>query len=76
MPRLFICQACGEEYNPLVTEDDCGLCVRCVGMLDRGIFNTEWSGYPDPDDPDNYWIDDKTGERVNALTGERTIKGA
>jgi hypothetical protein len=33
---------------------------------------TEWSGSPDPNDPDNYWIDDKTGERVNAKTGERT----
>ena len=32
----------------------------------------EWSGYPDPDDPDNFWIDDATGERVNAETGERT----
>lgn len=31
----------------------------------------EWSGYPDPHDPDNYWIDDETGERVNAHTGER-----
>ena len=32
----------------------------------------EWSGYPDPKDPDNFWIDDKTGERVNARTGKRT----
>lgn len=32
----------------------------------------EWSGSPDPDDPDNFWIDDETGERVNAITGERT----
>jgi len=32
----------------------------------------EWSGSPDPEDPDNYWIDDETGERVNAHTGERT----
>jgi hypothetical protein len=32
----------------------------------------EWSGYPDPTDPDNFWIDDETGERVSALTGERT----
>jgi hypothetical protein len=23
-------------------------------------------------DPDNFWIDDVTGERVNALTGERS----
>jgi hypothetical protein len=32
----------------------------------------EWSGSPDPTDPDNFWIDDETGERVNAETGERT----
>lgn len=31
----------------------------------------EWSGHPDPSDPDNFWIDDATGERVNAATGER-----
>jgi hypothetical protein len=33
----------------------------------------EWSGSPDPSDPDNFWIDDDTGERVNAVTGERTV---
>ena len=32
----------------------------------------EWSGSPDHDDPDNYWIDDDTGERVCAETGART----
>jgi hypothetical protein len=32
---------------------------------------TEWSGSPDPIDPDNFWIDDDTGERVCAYTGER-----
>ena len=32
----------------------------------------EWSGSLDPTDPDNFWIDDTTGERVNAKTGERT----
>ena len=36
---------------------------------------TEWSGYPDPHDPDHYWIDDVTGERVNAHTGERSDPG-
>lgn len=35
----------------------------------------EWTGHPDPRDPDNFWIDDKTGERVNAKTGERTDAG-
>ena len=34
--------------------------------------NGDWSGSPDPADPDNFWIDDETGERVNAHTGERT----
>jgi hypothetical protein len=32
----------------------------------------QWSGSPCPLDPDNYWVDDETGERVNAITGERT----
>ncbi len=35
-------------------------------------FDAEWSGSPDPTDPDNFWIDDDTGERINAHTGERT----
>lgn len=26
----------------------------------------EWSGSPDPADPDNFWIDDETGERIAA----------
>lgn len=26
----------------------------------------EWTGTPCPDDPDNYWIDEETGERVLA----------
>lgn len=36
------------------------------------VLPKEWSGSPDPSDPDNYWIDDETGERVSAETGERT----
>ena len=31
----------------------------------------QWSGTVDPIDPDNFWIDDITNERVNANTGER-----
>lgn len=31
-----------------------------------------WEASLDPCDPDNYWIDDLTGERVDALTGERS----
>jgi len=31
-----------------------------------------WSGSPDPCSPDDYWIDDKTNERVSTVTGERT----
>ena len=32
----------------------------------------KWSGSCDPCDPDNYWIDDETGERVSAETGEHS----
>lgn len=32
---------------------------------------SDWSGSPCPLDPDNWWVDDDTGERVNATTGER-----
>jgi hypothetical protein len=32
----------------------------------------EWSGTPCPDDPDNCWIDDETGEHVNAIDGTRS----
>lgn len=31
-----------------------------------------WSGSCDPCDPDNYWIDDDTNERVDCVTNERT----
>jgi hypothetical protein len=36
----------------------------------------DWSGRPDPDNPDEFWIDDATGERVNARTGERRLREA
>lgn len=31
-----------------------------------------WEADLDPLDPDNYWIDRETGERVNAWTNERS----
>lgn len=37
-----------------------------------GAGEREWSGSCDPCDPANHWIDDETGERVSATTGERT----
>jgi hypothetical protein len=45
-----------------------------VEVSDREIEEAppEWSGAPDQRDHDNFWIDDNTGERVNAHTGERT----
>lgn len=42
-----------------------------VEAIPDAIFTPEWSGSPCPRDPDNFWIDDATGERVNAATGER-----
>ena len=34
----------------------------------RNIMENEeyWSGSLDPDDPDNFWIDDETDERIQA----------
>jgi hypothetical protein len=32
---------------------------------------TEWKGSPCPYSPDTAWIDESTGERVDATTGER-----
>ena len=26
-----------------------------------------WNAYPDPFDPDNFWINEETGERVRAI---------
>ena len=43
-----------------------------INKEQRYAIVDEWSGGPDPKDPDNYWIDDATGERVSAATGERT----
>jgi hypothetical protein len=36
-------------------------------------MKNEWSGSCDPCDPANYWIDDDTNERVDAVTGERSV---
>jgi hypothetical protein len=36
----------------------------------------EWSGSPDPLSPDNFWIDDDTGERVCADNGDRSPANA
>lgn len=61
-------------------------CPTCQHLFDEGDLDSgtgrqpdampdapeqAWSGHPDPDDPDHFWIDDVTGERVNATTGER-----
>jgi len=42
------------------------------GLIMKNSQQKEWNGSPDPCDPDNYWIDDETNERVS-LTGERTL---
>ena len=44
---------------------------RCQ-VCDKPYDAHEWSGSQDPEDPDNFWIDDVTGERVSAHTGERS----
>lgn len=34
-------------------------------------MTTEWNASLCPLDPANWWVDDDTGERVSAVTGER-----
>jgi hypothetical protein len=46
------------------------ICRDLPGEIEAAL--AAWSGRPDPSDPDNFWIDDATGERVNAATGKRT----
>jgi hypothetical protein len=43
-----------------------------VAQFFAALDAMEWSGSPCPADPDNFWIDDDTGERVCAKTGVRT----
>lgn len=35
---------------------------------------TEWSGSPAEESPDDYWVDDRTQEYVDATTGERMTR--
>lgn len=57
------------------SDDSACKCASCdwTGTVAAATVrdDSDWSGSPDPSDPDNFWIDDKTGERVNAQTGER-----
>ena len=43
-----------------------------VERATRATDAISWSGSPDPADPDNFWIDDDTGERVCAHCGARS----
>ena len=36
----------------------------------------EWSGSPSPEAPDTWWVDDETGEYVNAETNDRMAPDA
>ena len=42
----------------------------------NGANSREWSGSPAPEAPDTWWVDDATGEYVNAETGERMSPAA
>lgn len=63
-----------EHLQAAARLEDVGLLGRLVAVRDGNspFACRPWSGSPDPGDPDNYWIDDVTGERVNASTGERS----
>lgn len=65
----------GDEDVEWQSDDDADPpleCFNCHKQFGWAGVVRMWTGEPDPNDPDNYWIDDDTGERVNAATGERT----
>ena len=45
---------------------------KALGWMLEPILPSEWSGSLCPIAPDTCWIDDVTGEHVNAHTGQRT----
>lgn len=55
-------QDAGEDCDPSAVADDPHHYVKTPG-LSLPTKVEEWSGSPCPDDPDNFWIDDATGER-------------
>lgn len=57
--------AAGEEHMVLVT-------VPTIETAENLDPNTKWSGAECPIDPSNCWVDDATGEHVNAHTNDRT----
>lgn len=67
-----------DSNEPDILVGNCPVCAGKGAFPETGLAcdacygGGEWSGSPDPEDPDNFWVDDKTGERVNAQTGERT----
>lgn len=67
-PEGEVCEQCGAWVCPNCSHP---IGEPCKPPAPR-IEAEAWSGSPDPADPDNYWIDDKTGERVSAKTGERS----
>lgn len=44
--------------------------------MEMDAMNNEWSGSPAPEAPDEWWVDDETGEYVSAETGERMTADA
>ena len=71
-PPFYVFDSILQDYprGPFQTREE----ARQAGeeycaTLDDGTAlepDPEWSGSPCPDDPDNYWIDDRTGERIKA----------
>ncbi len=60
----------GNPYHLIACE--CDNSHQQNSTVCRWCSANEWSGSPDPCSPAEYWIDDKTNERVSAVTGERT----
>ncbi len=59
------CPDCGLPTIP-ANQEARATDMRCDHCADA------WEADLDAADPDNFWIDRASGERVNAVTGERT----
>jgi len=70
-PTPPMCSYCGRDLEDLVeletgvcTSDDCPSRCKC-------ITGPEWSGSPNPKNPDNEWVCDDCGRVIRAEGGSK-----
>lgn len=61
----------GRAPRQPIADREKGALKRLAAVI-KARNEREWSASPCPQDPDNFWIDDRTGERVKAPDGAPT----